>query len=308
MKIAVTGGAGFIGSHIVDEYIKLGHEIVVIDNLSTGKKENINPVAQFVEMDINDKSLINLFKEEKFDLINHHAAQVDVRTSVRDPFYDANTNVLGSLNVYEACRIAGIKKIIFASSGGTVYGEQTSHPAPEDHPLNPCSPYGITKLINEKYLFYYKELHGIEYVALRYGNVYGPRQNPHGEAGVVAIFLERMFTGKQPVINGDGKNTRDYIYVSDIVRTNVHALETKANGVYNVGTAAEIDVNTVFRILKEQIGSDCPEEHGPSKTGEQRRSVISYKRLHEEFGWEPEFEFEKGLIPTVDFFRKKYSE
>lgn len=305
MKILVTGGAGFIGSHIVDRYIGLGHDIVIVDNLSTGLRENINPKAKFIEMDVNDSEIYDLLRDENIDIVNHQAAQVDVRTSVNDPLNDIKINVLGGINLYEACTKSKVKKIIFASSGGTVYGEQVMFPAREDHKLDPCSPYGINKLTNEKYLYYYKAMFGLEYVALRYGNVYGPRQNPHGEAGVVAIFLERMLNGKKCIINGDGTIKRDYVFVDDVVNANVYALEVSAIGTYNVGTAIEHDVNFIFRRLNELTGAGQEEFHGPAKKGEQLRSVLSYKRLNDEFGFIPEMKFDEGLIKTVDWFKAK---
>ncbi len=303
MKILVTGGAGFIGSHITDAYIKAGHDVVIIDNLSTGRLENLNPKAKFIQKDINDISIDQIFKEEKFDIINHQAAQIDVRISVDDPRLDAETNVLGSLNLYEAAKKHGVKKIIVASSGGAIYGDQEYFPADENHPTNPCSPYGIAKLVNEKYLYYYQYVYGIKFVALRYGNVYGPRQNHRGEAGVVAIFANKMLDGEQPVINGDGKNTRDYVFVGDVVKANVAALNKNASGPYNVGTAIETDVNFIFNILNESLGSGCKEIHGPAKDGEQRRSVISYARLKNEFNWSPDVDFADGLKITADYFK-----
>jgi len=303
MKIAVTGGAGFIASHIVDAYIALGNEVTIIDNLSTGKIENVNPKAKFIQADINSKDILSIFKAEKFDILNHHAAQMDVRVSVKDPVFDATTNIIGSLNLYEAVKETGVKKIIFASSGGTVYGEQIFTPADEEHPLNPCSPYGITKLANEKYLFYYKEIWGIDYVALRYANIYGPRQNPHGEAGVVAIFTQKMLTGEIPVINGDGFITRDYVYIEDVVKTNVLALGKSVSGIFNVGTAIENDVNYIFRTLKELTGADCPENHGEAKAGEQLRSCLSYNKFFLTHGWQPKYTFYEGLKQTVEWFQ-----
>ena len=223
MKIIVTGGAGFIGSHIVDAYCALGHDVVILDNFSSGKIENCNPKARIITMDITAEAINNLFEKERFDVLNHHAAQMDVRVSVNDPQFDASTNILGGLNLYEAAKKNGVKKIIFASSGGTVYGEQQEFPASEDHPKQPLSPYGISKLANEHYLYYYKQEYGISSVILRYANIYGPRQNPHGEAGVVAIFTNKLLAGQEPVINGDGLQTRDYVFVSDVVQANIHA-------------------------------------------------------------------------------------
>lgn len=306
MKIALTGGAGFIGSHLSDAFIKEGHEVVVIDNLSTGNRENLNPEAKFVEMDINDDKIHDLFAEEKFDVVCHQAAQMNVRVSVADPRFDATTNILGSLNVYEAAKNTGVKKITFASSGGTIYGEQDYFPADEEHPLRPCSPYGISKLSNEKYLFYYKEVYGIDFVSLRYGNVYGPRQNPHGEAGVVAIFIEKMLAGEQPVINGDGLITRDYISINDVVKANLLAIKEKTSGIFNVTTGIETDVNFIFATLKELTGSESEEYHGPAKAGEQRRSVCSFEKFKKLHGWEPTKEFVDGMKETVEYCRMNF--
>jgi len=235
MKILVTGGAGFIGSHVVDAYLELGHEVVVVDNLSSGSIENLNPKAKFYEMDIRDSDIEDLFKNEKPDVVNHHAAQMDVRKSVEDPIYDADVNIIGSLNLLQNCIKYGVKKFIFASTGGAIYGEQDYFPADEEHPTRPLSPYGVAKLTVEKYLYFYKEVHGLNYVVLRYANIYGPRQNPHGEAGVVAIFTSKMLKGEQPVINGDGFQTRDYTFVGDVVRANVLALSYEKSDVFNIG-------------------------------------------------------------------------
>lgn len=303
MKIAITGGAGFIASHIADAYLALGHEVFVIDNLSTGKRENIPAQATFIEMDVNDFALRDLFIAEKFDIVNHHAAQMDVRVSVQDPSYDARINILGGLNVYESAFKSGVKKIIFASSGGTVYGDQEYFPADEHHPTKPISPYGIAKLSNEQYLYYYAHVHGLPYVAFRYANIYGPRQNPHGEAGVIAIFAQKMLRGEQPIINGEGLQTRDYVYVGDVVQANVLALQPSMIGAYNIGTSLETDVNTLFRHLRELTGSECEEQHAPAKQGEQLRSVLSYERIHTSFGWTPKMNLVEGLSKTVDSFR-----
>ncbi|MCX7879161.1 MAG: NAD-dependent epimerase/dehydratase family protein [Ignavibacteria bacterium] len=303
MKILVTGGAGFIGSHIVDAYINLGYDVTIVDNLSTGSQKNLNSKARFIKMDINDSIIEELICDEKFDIINHHAAQIDVRISVENPFFDAQTNILASLRIYESAKKSNVKKIIFASSGGTVYGEQIYFPADENHPLLPCSPYGISKLANEKYLFYYKTIHNLDYVALRYSNVYGPRQNPYGEAGVVAIFTKKFLIGEQPIINGDGFNTRDYVYISDVVRANVLALKENVNGSFNIGTGKEHDVNYIFQKLKEITGSNLPKIHGPAKPGEQRRNSLSYEKFYLATGWKPEIDFDEGLKKTVEFFK-----
>ncbi len=303
MKIAITGGAGFIGSHVADAYIAAGHDVVIIDNFSSGNMKNVPPQARVVELDITSPDIDELFRTEQFDVLNHHAAQIDVRVSVKSPMFDATQNIIGGLNLYEAAVRHGVGKIIFASSGGTVYGDQEVFPAGEEHPTRPCSPYGIAKLSNEHYLFYYAKQYGVNYVALRYGNVYGPRQNPHGEAGVVAIFVKKMLNGEQPIINGDGLKTRDYVFVGDVARANLLALNDSAQGAYNVGTATETDVTTIFRHLQAIINPDCPEIHGDEKPGEQLRSVISYERIKRELGWNPEVEFMQGLEKTVAYFR-----
>lgn len=305
MKILVTGGAGFIASHIVDEYIKIGHDVTIIDNLSTGVQENINSKAKFIRADIQDRKTQDIIVDGKFDIISHHAAQMNIRVSVDDPLYDANNNIMGSLNINEAARKGGVKKVIFASSGGAVYGEQDYFPADESHNTNPCSPYGISKLTNEKYLYYYNLAYGLQNVSFRYGNIYGPRQNPHGEAGVVAIFCERMLGGNQPVINGSGENTRDYVYVGDVVKANVLALNDDFNGIYNIGTSIENDVNFIFRTLNQLTGANCQEKHGPAKTGEQKRSVLSYEKIKNQHGWQPTVDFKEGLEKTVDYFKAK---
>ena len=305
MKICVTGGAGFIGSHIADAYIAQGHSIAVIDNLSSGKKENINPAATFYHCDILSPEIAEIFERERFDILNHHAAQMDVRVSVRNPKFDATTNILGGLNLYEAAKNSGVKKILFASSGGTVYGEQLHFPAAENHPAHPVSPYGISKLSNEHYLYYYHSEYGIDFVALRYGNVFGPRQNPHGEAGVVAIFTKKLLEQSQPVINGDGLNTRDYVYISDVVAANLATLQPGISGAYNVGTGNETTVVEIFDRLNELTGGQFHRLHGEAKPGEQRRSVISSEKLTRDTRWKPAVAFADGLAETVEFFRKQ---
>lgn len=305
MKILVTGGAGFIGSHIADQYIEQGHQVVIADNLSMGRMENINPKAKFHLMDIRDKKVEKIFREEAFDVVCHHAAQMDVRKSVEDPLFDADVNVLGTLNLLQNCVKYKTKKVLFASTGGAIYGEQDTFPCDETHPTRPVSPYGITKLTVEKYLYYYGIEFGLHYVILRYSNVYGPRQNPHGEAGVVAIFTSRLLAGVQPIINGDGKQTRDYVYVNDVARINLKSLDYQQNNVFNVGTGIETDVNTVFQHLNKLTGRNAEEKHGPPKPGEQQRSVINYEKAKKLLDWKPETTIEEGLKQTVVFFREK---
>ncbi len=304
MKILVTGGAGFIGSHVADAYIEQGHEVVIIDNLITGNPDNVPSQATIVEMDIRDNALAELFDQHQFDLVNHHAAQMDVRQSVNDPMFDADVNILGSLNLLQNCLRTGVGKFLFASTGGAIYGEQDYFPADEEHPLRPLSPYGITKLSLERYLYYYREVHGMNSFVLRYANVYGPRQNPHGEAGVVAIFTQKLLNGEQPVIHGDGKQTRDYVYVKDVVRANVAALEYEGDDIVNIGTGRETDVNTLFRNLREYTGkTDVPERHDPAKPGEQQRSVLATDRAREVLHWQPEYSLKEGLQETVEYFQ-----
>ncbi len=305
MKILVTGGAGFIGSHLVDAFLEQGHTVAVIDNLVTGQRENLNPQAKFYEMDIRDAAVHDVFAEEKFDVVCHQAAQMDVRKSVQDPRYDAEVNILGTLNLLQACVATGVQKFLFASTGGAIYGEQSEFPASEEHPTWPVSPYGVSKLTCEKYIYYYSQEHGLKYALLRYANVYGPRQNPHGEAGVVAIFTKKLLEGEQPVINGDGKQTRDYVYVGDVVRANLLALNHPRNNYFNVGTGIETDVNRIFHLIREAVGSQAPENHGPAKPGEQRRSVLSFEKAQRELGWRPQVELEEGIAKTVAFFRQK---
>jgi len=305
MKIAVTGGAGFIGSHIVEAYIALGHEVVVLDNFSTGKKSNIHPKAKVYDVDIQSEKLTEIFAQEKFNIVNHHAAQIDVRVSVSNPILDAQTNVIGSLNLYQAATSAGVKKIIFASSGGTVYGEQTVFPCDETHSTIPLSPYGVAKLANEMYLNALQFTHGVNYVALRYSNVFGPRQNPHGEAGVFAIFLHKLLQGEQPIINGDGLQTRDYLYIEDAVRANVMALDEQITGAYNISTAIETNVVQIFEALLLATNSTLPKIHADAKSGEPRRGSYSFQLAEKTFGWRPEVTFNNGIQQTVEWFIKQ---
>jgi UDP-glucose 4-epimerase len=305
VKILITGAAGFIASHVADECVARGHAVTVVDDLSGGVMENVNPKAVFHKADIRDAAIAECFRAGKFDVVIHHAAQMDVRRSVDDPAFDASVNIVGTINLLENSLKTGVKKFIFASTGGAIYGEQDYFPADEAHPQRPLSPYGVSKLAVEKYLFYYGEVHGLASIALRYGNVYGPRQNPHGEAGVVAIFTTKMLAGGQPVINGEGLQTRDYVYVADVVRANMFALGYDRPGVFNVGTGVETDVNTLFRALREHTGSACREEHAPAKKGEQMRSVLDARLLNRTFGWSPETTVADGLRKTVEYFRSK---
>lgn len=303
-KILVTGGAGFIGSHIVDRLIDEGFEVVVVDNLSTGHKKNINKNAKFYRLDIQSSKIESVFQTERPSHVCHQAAQKDVRLSVSDPVFDAKINILGTLNILQNCVNYKTKKVIFASTGGAIYGDQEVFPAPESHPMRPISPYGITKLTAEHYLYYYKKVYGLDYTALRYSNVYGPRQDPHGEAGVVAIFIKMMLNALSPVINGDGKQTRDYVYIDDIVEANILAMKDGlSENVFNIGTGIETSVNQIFNYLKRIIGPSIKEKHGPSKPGEQERSVIDYARAKKYLHWKPGTPLNVGLEKTCEYFK-----
>ncbi len=307
MKIVVTGGAGFIASHIVDAYCEAGHDVTVIDNLSTGKMSNLHPRAKLVVVDINDAAIHELFARERFEVLSHHAAQIDVRYSVREPRRDAQTNIVGTLNVLEAAIHNGIQKVIFASSAGTVYGEQEVECVDETHPLLPLAPYGVAKLSIEQYLYALRVCYNLNYVVLRYANVYGPRQNPHGEAGVVAIFLNKMLQAEQPIINGDGLQTRDYVFVADVVAANVRALDAEVQGTFNICSAKETNVVEILQELNAACGLNVPTVHAPAKSGEQRRGCYSFRKAEQELGWRPRVDMKEGMSATVAFERLQLS-
>jgi len=304
-KVLVTGGAGFIGSHLVDELVSRGYQVIVIDNLSTGKKENLNPRAKFYKLDIQDSKISDVFQEEKPEIVFHLAAQINVRKSVEDPIENGKNNIMGSLNLLENCKKFKIQKVVFSSTGGAIYGDANIIPTPEDYIESPLSPYGIEKLAVDKYLNYYYRVFGLPYISLRYANVYGPRQNPKGEAGVIAIFIDKMLSGQQPIINGDGKQTRDFVYVKDVVRANLLALSKSQVGIFNVGTGRETNINSIFQELRKLINSDFKEIHGPAIPGEQKRSCLDYSKIKKELGWEPQYSLEEGLKETVEWFREK---
>ena len=303
MKVLVTGGAGFIGSHLVDRLVLEGHEAVVVDNLATGKRRNINRGARFYKMDIQSWRLERVFRNERPNVVMHLAAQMDVRKSVEDPMFDAQVNVLGTLNVLQQAVKHGVRKVVFSSSGGAIYGEQETYPAAESHVTKPLSPYGLSKLCGEQYLSYFQRVSGLQAVSLRYANVYGPRQDPEGEAGVVAIFIQKMLNNEQAVINGNGRQTRDFVFVDDVVEANLAMMGQETQGAYNVGTGVETSINDLFRILVQHTGSNCKEVHGPSKKGEQARSVIDSTKLRQEVSWEPRADLSEGLKKTVEYFR-----
>jgi UDP-glucose 4-epimerase len=305
MKVLVTGGAGFIGSHVVDRLVEEGHNVVVVDNLSSGKRKNVNRAASLYKLDVQSGRLERVFRNERPNVVLHLAAQISVRRSVEDPVFDAQVNVLGTMNVLQQAVRHGTRKVVFSSSGGAIYGEQETYPAPESHTTKPLSPYGISKLCGEHYLSYFQRISGIQVVSLRYANVYGPRQDPEGEAGVVAIFIQKMLNNEQPIINGNGRQTRDFIFVDDVAEANLAAMGQDSQGVYNVGTGAETSVNELFRVLAGLTGSACKEIHGPAKPGEQMRSVIDPSKIRQELGWDTKVELTEGLKKTVDFFREK---
>jgi UDP-glucose 4-epimerase len=305
MKVLVTGGAGFIGSHVVDRLILEGHEAVIVDNLVTGKRRNINRAARFYKLDVQSWRLERVFRNERPSVVMHLAAQMDVRKSVEDPMFDAQVNVLGTLNVLQQAVTHGARKVIFSSSGGAIYGEQETYPAPENHVLKPLSPYGLSKLCGEQYLSYFQRVSGLQAVSLRYANVYGPRQDPEGEAGVVAIFIQKMLNNEQAVINGNGRQTRDFVFVDDVVEANLAMMGQETQGTYNVGTGVETSINDLFRILVQHTGSTCKEVHGPAKKGEQARSVIDCTKLRQEVSWEPKADLSDGLKKTVEYFRSR---
>jgi len=304
MNILLTGGAGFIGSHVADLLINEGHSLTIIDDLSNGKKENIPENTSFYQLSITDSSIENIFEDKKPDIVLHHAAQVSVSSSVKDPFNDMEINIKGTVQLLEASVKHKVKKIIFASTGGAIYGEHDYFPADENHPLRPLSPYGIGKLSDEKYLYFYYKTYGLKYIALRYSNVYGPRQDPYGEAGVVAIFTSKMLSGEQPIINGTGEQTRDFVFVKDVAGANLMALDSDVIGEVNISTGKETSVNQLFSALKSTTGSNAPEKHGPPLPGEQLRSVLSCEKAKKDLGWYPKTSLKEGLGETVGFFKQ----
>lgn len=306
MKILVTGGAGFIGSNVVDAYVQAGHQVAVLDNLTTGKKENLNSAAKFFQADLRDKAEVNrVVSEFSPQVINHHAAQIDVRKSVSDPVYNAEVNELGTLNLLNAAVKAKVGKIIFSSTGGALYGEVSKKSgAAEDHPQEPISPYAITKRAVEMYLFAYWKLYGLNFTCLRYGNVYGPRQDPLGEAGVIAIFCGKMLKGEQPTIYGDGQQLRDYVYVGDVAQANLLALDHGENQFFNVGTGKGVSVNELFAVLKKLMKFKQDAVYAPPRAGELFRSVLNAKKIKKELGWKPSFSIKKGLRATLKWYEQ----
>lgn len=305
MKILVTGGAGFIGSHVCDAFLAKGHEVHALDDLSSGKKENLDPRVKLFVADIRSKDAHQLILAEKYEAMAHLAAQMDVRKSVADPRFDADVNIGGFINLLEACAKVGTKRVVFSSTGGAIYGEQDVFPAPETHATRPVSPYGTSKAAGELYLGYYAAQYGLSYAALRYSNVYGPRQNPHGEAGVVAIFSERLLDGRPCTIFGDGKQTRDFVFVKDVARANALALDSRFNGPINIGTGVETDLNQLYALMAKAARVEAAAQYAAKKPGEQMRSCIANDRAQELLGWKPEVSIAEGLEQTVEFFRQR---
>lgn len=306
MKIIVTGGAGFIGSHVVDTFINHGHEVVIVDDLSTGRRSNLNPSATFYQVDIRSPEMESIFEKEQPQIVDHHAAQMDVRRSVEDPLFDADVNVLGSIKLIELARKYNVERFIYISTGGAVYGEPEYLPCDEDHPINPICPYGASKHTVEHYLFMYRELYNLDYIVLRYPNVYGPRQDPHGEAGVVAIFSGQMLKNSPVVINGDGEQERDFVYVLDCARANLLALNTEnTNTIFNLGFGVGTTINEVYENLKEITDYQLTAKHGPPKAGETRRIFLKAKKADEYLDWKPTVNLKTGLGETVKYFREK---
>jgi len=304
MKVLVTGGAGFIGSHVVDKFLSNGFEVVVVDDLSTGRETNLNPAATFYKVDIRSPQLAEVFETEHPDYVDHHAAQMNVRRSVVDPLFDADVNVRGSINLIECAKNFGVKHMVYISTGGAVYGEPEYLPCDENHPINPICPYGASKHTVEHYLFMYHYNYGLNYTVLRYPNVYGPRQDPYGEAGVVAIFTAQMLTNEQVVINGDGEQTRDFVFVGDCAEANLLALtKGKEAGIYNLGYGRGTSINEIFHALQKITGYSKTPHHGPAIVGETRHIFLTAAKANQALGWQPTVPLEEGLSRTVDYFK-----
>jgi len=304
-RILITGGAGFIGSHVAEAFLGAGWEVSIVDDLSSGKRENVPAGARFYPCDIRSAAAAEAVEKERPDVLCHHAAQIDVRRSMADPRYDADVNLGGLLNLLQAAIGAGVGRVLFASSGGATYGDTEVIPTPESHPQLPASAYGAAKAASELYLNVYRVTHKLPYAALRYGNVYGPRQDPHGEAGVVAIFCGRLLSGKPCTIFGDGGNTRDYVFVGDVARANLLAAERGLTGPLNIGTGIETDVKRIHALLAQAAGVSAPAEHAPARLGEQRRSCIDASLAARAIGWRAAVGIQAGLATTLDWFRAR---
>jgi len=303
-RVLVTGGAGFIGSHLVDALIEAGHEVIVVDDLSRGRRRNVNPKARFHRMDIREGELASIFAQERPEYVNHHAAHIDLRRSLEDPLHDASTNILGSINLLECCRRYGVSKIIYVSSVA-VYGQPEHLPCDENHPIRPSSPYGASKYAVELYLHLYRENYGLDYTILRYPNVYGPRQDPIGEAGLVAIFSLQMLSGEEVTINGSGDQERDFLYVGDCVKANLLSMENGSGQVYNLGTGEGTSINHLFEEMKRLTGYSRDPIHGPPKRGEVFRICLDARKAKKELEWSPTHGLQEGLERTLAYFREQ---
>ena len=305
MKILVTGGAGFIASHVVDAFVNAGHDVAIVDDLSTGKRENVNPRARLYVLDLRDSGLAQVFAEWKPDVVSHHAAKASVRESMVEPVLYADVNISGGVKLLEMCRRFGVRKIIYASTGGALYGDPQYLPADEAHPIGPLDPYGVSKAALEYYLPIYHQQHGVAFTTLRYANIYGPRQDPYGEAGVVAIFSRRMLAGEQAIINGNGEQERDFVYVGDVAQANLLALDRGDGGTFNLGTGIGTSINDLFARLKAITGYTLPDAHGPPKAGEAFKVYLQADKARRELGWQPTVDLDRGLRLTVDYFRTR---
>jgi len=305
VRVLVTGGAGFIASHVSDRLLDRGFDVAIVDNLATGKRENIPAGARFHEVDVRDARLAEVFEAERPDIVIHHAAQMDVRKSVTDPRYDADVNLLGTLNLLECCRVHGTRKVVYAGTGGAMFGEAAYLPVDEKHPVQPISPYGVSKHTVEHYLYAYRANFGLDYTVLRYPNVYGPRQDPHGEAGVVAIFSLQMLNGETPRIFGDGTKTRDYCYVGDIVEANMLAIERGSDGLFNIGRGIEVSDRQVFESVRDAVGVDIEPEYAPTRPGEVEHIALDATLARETLGWEWKVDLAEGVGRAVDFYKER---
>lgn len=302
MKVLVTGGAGFIGSHVVDTFLANGFKVVIVDDLSTGRASNLNPDAKFYQLDIRSPQLLDIFEQERPDFVSHHAAQMDVRRSVAQPLFDADVNILGSINMIECARKVGIQRFIYISTGGAVYGEPEYLPCDENHPINPICQYGASKHTVEHYLYMYQVNYNLNYTVIRYPNVYGPRQDPHGEAGVVAIFTRQMMNDEQVIINGDGEQTRDFVYVGDCAFGNLLASQKNVNGIFNLGMGRPTSINEIFESLKKITGYQKEPVYGPAKLGETRHIYLDSSKARQVLGWAPTVDLDDGMAKTVEYF------
>ncbi len=304
-SVCITGGAGFIGSHLADAFLAAERRVMIVDDLSGGRRENVPEGAELHVLDIRSREAADLVQGSGVEVLVHHAAQMDVRRSVEDPVHDASVNLLGGLNLLEAARRGGVRQVLFASTGGAIYGEQEAFPATEEHPARPVSPYGVSKLAFERYLYYYHVAYGLDATCLRYANVYGERQNPHGEAGVVAIFLDRLLAGQTATINGSGLQTRDYVHVSDVVRANLAASGKSGFHIYNVGTGMETSVVELYRELARAVGVNLEARHGPAKPGEQQRSCVDAGLIRRELDLPQPLPLREGFARTAAWFKER---